>query len=472
MGRKSRKKQKTRAQRNSADSPGWESATDRNDLMSGGEGSNSNRDSRQSSPGAVDRTDDQAIANGDDFISLSVGDDEDNKKNDSRQAKRRRERERVKENRKRKRAYDSDSEDDDGISAFPWLEWMPDTVPGPLNVDKLFDQEVQSIVRYLEPTKGEKTLRDFLVYRIKETIESAFPGSEVEVFGSFATDMYLPNSDIDMVVQGSGVNLKLIARRLERAGIADNMQMILHAQVPVIKFEDSLTRIKVDIITDSDSGVSAAECITSMMRKQPGLRPLTLLIKHYLMLKGLNEVFSGGMGGYAIVCMVMSFLQMHPKISTGQIDPLKNLSTLLIEFFQLYGLLFNLEDVGICVKGKGQYFEKRNILSRQGRPLFTIRDPMNLNNDLGMKSYNAYSVVRQFRFAYSSMTFKIFDLEENSHNHHRYYPRKDVSLSILSKAFCIPTSMVELRAQIDKLFKSRTWEQDPDAKPFLESLQE
>lgn len=56
-----------------------------------------------------------------------------------------------------------------------------------------FDQEVQSIVRYLEPTKGEKLLRDFLVYRIKETIESAFPGSEVEVFGSFATDMYLPN---------------------------------------------------------------------------------------------------------------------------------------------------------------------------------------------------------------------------------------------------------------------------------------
>lgn len=38
-------------------------------------------------------------------------------------------------------------------------------------------------------------------------------------------------SDIDMVVQGSGVNLRLIARRLERAGIADNMQMILHAQV-------------------------------------------------------------------------------------------------------------------------------------------------------------------------------------------------------------------------------------------------
>lgn len=73
---------------------------------------------------------------GDDFISLSVGDEEDTK-NESRQARRRREREQQKEkNRKRKRPYDSD-EDDDGISAFPWLDFMPDTVPGPLHVDKL-----------------------------------------------------------------------------------------------------------------------------------------------------------------------------------------------------------------------------------------------------------------------------------------------------------------------------------------------
>lgn len=56
-----------------------------------------------------------------------------------------------------------------------------------------FDQEVKCIVRYLEPTKAEKFLRDFLVFRIKETIESSFSGAEVEVFGSFATDMYLPN---------------------------------------------------------------------------------------------------------------------------------------------------------------------------------------------------------------------------------------------------------------------------------------
>lgn len=61
MGRKTRKKQKTRAQRSVESSPGWESATDR-DIPSGGEGSNSNRASRSSSPATLDRTQDQAIA--------------------------------------------------------------------------------------------------------------------------------------------------------------------------------------------------------------------------------------------------------------------------------------------------------------------------------------------------------------------------------------------------------------------------
>ena len=78
------------------------------------------------------------IVDGDDFISLSVGEEQDNK-NDCRQMRRRKERERFKENRKRKRsAYESDNEEEDGgIDAFPWLDMMPDSVPGPLNVDKL-----------------------------------------------------------------------------------------------------------------------------------------------------------------------------------------------------------------------------------------------------------------------------------------------------------------------------------------------
>ena len=39
-----------------------------------------------------------------------------------------------------------------------------------------------------------------MVLRVEEAIKQEFPGARVEVFGSFQTGLYLPTSDIDMVV--------------------------------------------------------------------------------------------------------------------------------------------------------------------------------------------------------------------------------------------------------------------------------
>lgn len=83
--------------------------------------------------------------------------------------------------------------------------------------------------------------------------------------------------------------------------------------MPVIKFEDSLSRIKVDIIINSTAGVGSAEEVNRMAIAQPALRPLSLILKYYLAQRGLNEVFTGGLGGYAIICLVMSFLQVASK---------------------------------------------------------------------------------------------------------------------------------------------------------------
>lgn len=73
----------------------------------------------------------------------------------------------------------------------------------------------------------------------------------------------------------------------------------------------------------------------------------------------MNEVFTGGLGSYAIICLCVSFLQLHPKIRRGEIDPSKNLGVLCMEFFELYGVYFNYEEVGISVRDGGTYYSKR-----------------------------------------------------------------------------------------------------------------
>lgn len=80
-----------------------------------------------------------------------------------------------------------------------------------------------------------------------------------------------------------------------------------------MKFEDIMTKLKVDIILNSTSGVDSAQVINGFVEKYPVIRPISLIVKHLLALRNLNEVYTGGLGGYAIVCLVVSFLQVKWK---------------------------------------------------------------------------------------------------------------------------------------------------------------
>lgn len=78
-----------------------------------------------------------------------------------------------------------------------------------------------------------------------------------------------------------------------------------------------MTKLKVDIILDSTSGMDSAIAIQGMLKKYPGLRPLSLIVKYLLMLRNQNEVFTGGLGGYAVVCLVVSFLQVFIRCTVA-----------------------------------------------------------------------------------------------------------------------------------------------------------
>lgn len=100
-------------------------------------------------------------------------------------------------------------------------------------------------------------------------------------------------------------------------------------KVPIVKFFDSLTRLQVDISLGPANGIQSAETVRGMMRTQPALRPLAIIVKHFLALQKLNEVFTGGMGGFAIVCMVMAFLQVNMEIDKETLSCIVNLEIIV-----------------------------------------------------------------------------------------------------------------------------------------------
>ncbi|KAI8334122.1 hypothetical protein BD560DRAFT_414700 [Blakeslea trispora] len=398
-----------------------------------------------------------------DFISLP-------KEQPSRQDRRRD----FRESSKRKRVED-DEDDWEAHICFPWMDLVNSKpIPQPLSAIKLLQREVDCFIQYLEPTPIEVQLREYLVHRIRLAIQTRIPEAEVSVFGSFSTHLYLPNSDIDLVVQLPSFQkgmLRRLARYLESDDICRDPHIIEHASVPVVKFEDTMTKLKVDIILNSTSGLESAVTINNLIRKYPALRPLSLIVKHMLALRSLNEVYTGGLGGYAIVCMVVSFLQMHPKVASGAIDPMKNVGVLLLDFFQFYGLNFNMEETGIDIRGNGSYYDKSHVVSRTGSSVFSIRDPQDRSNDIGCKSYNASQVVRAFKYAYLSMSQRAFDLEaELRRNGYESLDKATLDspkrASVLSQALYISTDFIKQRQWMNEVWKEKRWEGQLAAKTF------
>lgn len=65
-----------------------------------------------------------------------------------------------------------------------------------------------------------------------------------------------------------------------------------------------------DISLNQANGVTAGRIVNGLLMELPALQSLVMVVKLFLSQRSLNEVYTGGLGSYAIVCMIVSFLQV------------------------------------------------------------------------------------------------------------------------------------------------------------------
>ncbi|KDQ61225.1 hypothetical protein JAAARDRAFT_124189 [Jaapia argillacea MUCL 33604] len=293
----------------------------------------------------------------------------------------------------------------------PWIEnvdWKRCN-----NVAEMLQQEVEAFIEYIAPTHEEDELRGLVIDLVRKAVTQQFPDAEVFPFGSYETKLYLPLGDIDIVIQSESMAysnkvtvLHALANVMKRSGITDKVSIIAKAKVPIIKFVTTHGRFSVDISINQANGLGAVRMVNQFIAELPALRPLVMIIKAFLSQRSMNEVFTGGLGSFSIVCMAVSFLQMHPKIRRGEIDPEKNLGVLVIEFFELYGCYFNYQEVGISLRDGGTYFSKaqRGWLDYHKTFLLSIEDPGDPSNDISRGSYGITRVRTTLAGAHGILT--------------------------------------------------------------------
>lgn len=275
-------------------------------------------------------------------------------------------------------------------------------------------KEILDFSEFLSPTPEEQANRHTAVDRVFQVVKSIWPHCRVEVFGSFKAGLYLPTSDIDVVILDSKVKnpqtgLYALSRALSQKGIAKKMQVISKARVPIVKFVEKQSGIAFDISFDMDGGLKAADFIKDVVEKIPPLRHLCLILKVFLQQRELNEVYSGGIGSYALLAMLIAHLQIHQKsqdMQGVQKAMEHNLGILLVKFFEFYGRKLNTSDVGVSCNSSSTFFLKcdRGFFNRERPYLIAIEDPQSPDNDIGRNSFNYYKVRSAFAMAHASLT--------------------------------------------------------------------
>eukprot|EP00559_Dactyliosolen_fragilissimus_P000161 CAMPEP_0184874610 /NCGR_PEP_ID=MMETSP0580-20130426/42495_1 /TAXON_ID=1118495 /ORGANISM="Dactyliosolen fragilissimus" /LENGTH=1748 /DNA_ID=CAMNT_0027377651 /DNA_START=500 /DNA_END=5746 /DNA_ORIENTATION=- len=257
-------------------------------------------------------------------------------------------------------------------------------------LDGLRSRLTQDIDRFLRnvafQVQRAEQRRALATERLRRLVRALWPRAQVKMYGSYVNKLSLPSSDLDFVICLPAVHknapavapgalegrnainespLKLLARKLKSESWIDprSLRVIDHTVVPVIKISTKDIRAKVlqlDITFDSPEhhGLQAIEMVKRVVNESTLVRPLVLVLKQFLLERGLLTAYTGGVSSYCLFLMVTRYVQ-------EQEPTWMDCGSQLLGFLDFYGNHFDPRSTGISVSRR-QYFSR--IYYSQGVP--------------------------------------------------------------------------------------------------------
>ncbi len=147
---------------------------------------------------------------------------------------------------------------------------------------------------------------------MRQVILSLYPEAEIHVFGSCATGLDLPQSDIDLLccypAEKEKTLINKITKEIIRYDLCSTIEPIKSAKCPIIKMTEKETGINLDISFNRENGPHCVKLVNKLNQKYPELRPLLLVLKCFLKSRQLNETYHGGVSSFLLTILVVSHL--------------------------------------------------------------------------------------------------------------------------------------------------------------------
>ncbi|GAA5826032.1 hypothetical protein JCM11251_000099 [Rhodosporidiobolus azoricus] len=255
---------------------------------------------------------------------------------------------------------------------------------------ELLDQEVLALVEQLKPTEATHKVRLDAIECLDKLVKKIWPGAEVVVYGSSKSRMYLPDGDIDVVVlhdpllpYRTSSHLNALERNLISSRFSSPSQIfnIKRARVPLCKFTSTpqFGGFDFDVSINGTSGIEGGEEVERLLEeveekgegnKERVVR-LVLLVKLLLGGLRLSDPSQAGLGGTAVFCMCLSFVQLDKRPAT-LVSPGQDLLALL----QYYGVDHDVAEQSISVAEGGAILPRVKQAENDNLRAFSILNPL------------------------------------------------------------------------------------------------
>ncbi|XP_062595799.1 speckle targeted PIP5K1A-regulated poly(A) polymerase-like [Saccostrea cucullata] len=238
--------------------------------------------------------------------------------------------------------------------------------------EKLKNKNLGDQMRVLGERGGNITDRQrvwfFITQCIQDIVDLTHPDHQVLPFGSVVNGFTTENSDLDLVVVKEGHNkkdegIKLLMKihtALKRLHSYKNINPILNARIPIIKFHHPVTGVHGDISYGNNTGINASIYLNAISVFSPSVVPFILTVKqwatHYVNWFPQKFVFTALALFYLQQCQVIppvGSLKIEPEPSLGsrkwECDVGVSPEDLLYGYFKFYGQ-FDFHHNEICLE--------------------------------------------------------------------------------------------------------------------------
>ncbi len=266
--------------------------------------------------------------------------------------------------------------------------------------------------------------------------DSLGPNYNIKVYGSRATKLCLPWSDIDLVISCSNfvdyspLNT-LYQYILQKKDFYENIKYINNTAIPLIKIitNSDFNNVSVDISLEDPKhyGVECVNYIKNLIKENEVLSPICLAVKNILQKANLNDPYKGGLSSYGVILLIMNYLNIEKENKFIEIN-LNNLGWLFYHFLEFYGGKFQPQNNGIIDVNNSndpslfnQYQFK--IINNE----LVIVDPLNRNNNVGKNTRQFCKIQQAFLLAFNCLRescecgchfqYENFNIRENGIEH-------------------------------------------------------